>query len=72
MAACPSAWKRSRQLLAHQLKPSACPAARGLPDHPESAMLDEVPAAYRRDGVAHVALRDCQALVIDGETREVV
>lgn len=26
----------------------------------------------RRDGVAHVALRDGQALVIDGETREVV
>lgn len=42
------------------------------PDHPESAMLDEVAAAYRRDGVAHVTLRDGQALVIDGETREVV
>ncbi|MEV0585762.1 Type 1 glutamine amidotransferase-like domain-containing protein [Nonomuraea sp. NPDC050310] len=36
------------------------------PGHPESAALNAVAAAYRRDGVPHRTLRDGQALVVRG------
>ncbi|HEY3479620.1 MAG TPA: Type 1 glutamine amidotransferase-like domain-containing protein [Streptomyces sp.] len=42
------------------------------PGHPESAALDAVAAAYRADGTAHRALRDGQAIVVDGPTETVV
>jgi dipeptidase E len=42
------------------------------PDHPESAALDRVAEMYRATGVPHVALRDGQALVVDGDTVTVV
>lgn len=38
------------------------------PDHPESAALDGVAERYRAEGVPHVALRDGQVLVVDGDT----
>lgn len=42
------------------------------PGHPESAALGEVAAAYREAGVPHLALRDGQALVVNGEREYVV
>jgi dipeptidase E len=42
------------------------------PEHHESAVLDIVAERYRTDGVPHVALRDGQALVVDGDTVTVV
>ncbi len=38
------------------------------PDHPESAVLDEVARRYAADGTPHVTLRDGEVLVVDGET----
>ncbi len=38
------------------------------PDHPESSALDGVAERYRAEGVPHVALRDGQVLVVDGDT----
>ena len=37
------------------------------PDHPESAACDGVAAGYRAAGIAHRALRDGEALVIQGD-----
>ncbi|MEV8372203.1 Type 1 glutamine amidotransferase-like domain-containing protein [Kribbella sp. NPDC056861] len=42
------------------------------PGHPETELLQKVVAAYERDGVRHLGLRDGQALVVDGERRELV
>jgi dipeptidase E len=42
------------------------------PDHPESKVLGEVAAAYRAADVPYLALRDGQALVIDGSDGRVV
>jgi dipeptidase E len=42
------------------------------PDHPESAALDAVAETYRSTGVPFVALRDGQALVVDGTSTRVV
>jgi dipeptidase E len=42
------------------------------PGHPETELVAEVAARYRRDGVPHVTLRDGQVLVIDGESRELL
>jgi dipeptidase E len=42
------------------------------PDHPESAALDQVAEMHRATGVPHVALRDGQVLVVDGDTVTVV
>ncbi|MEV5706319.1 Type 1 glutamine amidotransferase-like domain-containing protein [Actinoallomurus sp. NPDC052274] len=41
------------------------------PGHPESDVLTALAARYRADGVAHRALRDGQALVIDGPHAQV-
>lgn len=42
------------------------------PDHPESVALGEVAAAYGASGTPHLALRDGQALVVDGDEEFVV
>jgi dipeptidase E len=42
------------------------------PTHPESAGLDRLAARYARDGVPHLRLRDGEALVVDGDTRQIV
>ncbi|MEV6010561.1 Type 1 glutamine amidotransferase-like domain-containing protein [Streptomyces sp. NPDC051976] len=42
------------------------------PGHPESAALDAVAATYRANGTAHRALRDGQAIVVDGPAVTVV
>ncbi|MCF2527803.1 Type 1 glutamine amidotransferase-like domain-containing protein [Yinghuangia soli] len=42
------------------------------PGHPESQVLGEVAERYRADGTPYLALRDGQALVVDGELSEVV
>jgi dipeptidase E len=42
------------------------------PGHPESQVLGEVAERYRADGTPYLALRDGQALVVDGEQSEVV
>lgn len=42
------------------------------PGHPESEVLEKVRALYLRTAVPHLALRDGQALVVDGELRELV
>lgn len=42
------------------------------PAHPASAALDRVAEGYRRDGIAHVALRDGQVLVVEGEAEDVM
>ncbi len=44
----------------------------GSPEHPESAALDRLAEQYRRERVAHVRLRDGEALVVDGEQQHVV
>lgn len=42
------------------------------PDHPESAILGEVATRYESAGIPYWALRDGQALVIDGPTATIV
>ncbi|MFG1908051.1 Type 1 glutamine amidotransferase-like domain-containing protein [Kribbella sp. NPDC048928] len=42
------------------------------PGHPETELLAVVAERYDRSGVPYVGLRDGQALVIDGERRELV
>ncbi|MDN5853042.1 MAG: peptidase E [Actinomycetia bacterium] len=42
------------------------------PEHPESAMLEQVADAYRRDDTPHRLLRDGEALVVEGEETYVV
>jgi dipeptidase E len=37
------------------------------PTHPESAVLEQVAAAYQRDGVPYLGLRDGQVYLVDGE-----
>jgi dipeptidase E len=44
----------------------------GNPTHPESAACDAVADAYAAAGIAHLRLRDGEALVVDGESRTVV
>jgi dipeptidase E len=39
------------------------------PDHPESEACTQVAERYRVDGVPHLALRDGDVLVVDGESR---
>jgi dipeptidase E len=41
-------------------------------DHPEAALIERTISFYRRHGMAHVALRDGQALVVDGADTDVV
>ena len=41
------------------------------PDHHESAACTRVAERYRAEGVPHVALRDGQVLVVDGDTSSV-
>ena len=41
------------------------------PGHPESAACTRVAERYHAEGVAHVALRDGQVLVVDGDTTTV-
>ncbi len=42
------------------------------PGHPENDLVEQVRALYERTGVSHLPMRDGQALVIDGATRELV
>ncbi|MEV6284750.1 Type 1 glutamine amidotransferase-like domain-containing protein [Kribbella sp. NPDC051770] len=42
------------------------------PGHPETDLIDKVRDLYERTGVPYVGLRDGQALVIDGDSRELV
>ena len=42
------------------------------PGHPETELVAEVAARYRREGVPHVTLRDGQVLVVTGESRELL
>jgi dipeptidase E len=37
------------------------------PTHPESAVLEQVAAAYRREGVPYLGLRDGQVFLVDGD-----
>jgi dipeptidase E len=42
------------------------------PGHPETELLEKVVDLYDRNGVAYLPMRDGQALVVDGPTRELV
>jgi dipeptidase E len=42
------------------------------PGHPETELLEKVAELYDRTGVAYLPMRDGQALVVDGEHRELV
>ncbi|MGI8986327.1 MAG: hypothetical protein ACR2GM_05975 [Nocardioidaceae bacterium] len=42
------------------------------PGRPETADCDRLRGRYRREGVAHRALRDGQALVVEGDTQRMV
>jgi dipeptidase E len=42
------------------------------PGHPETDLVAQVRAHYEQTGVPHLPMRDGQALVIDGSTRELV
>jgi dipeptidase E len=42
------------------------------PGHPETELLEKVVDLYDRTGVAYLPMRDGQALVVDGPTRELV
>jgi dipeptidase E len=42
------------------------------PGHPETELMERVLAHYIATGVPHVTLRDGQALVIDGDSRELI
>jgi dipeptidase E len=42
------------------------------PGHPETDLVEKVAELYGRTGVAYVPLRDGQALVVDGDDRELV
>ncbi|MEV6412685.1 Type 1 glutamine amidotransferase-like domain-containing protein [Kribbella sp. NPDC051718] len=42
------------------------------PGHPETELLEKVVEVYERSGVKHLQMRDGQALVVDGERRELV
>jgi dipeptidase E len=42
------------------------------PGHPETELLAEVAELYDRTGVPYLPMRDGQALVIDGNHRELV
>jgi dipeptidase E len=42
------------------------------PGHPETELLEKVVEFYDRSGVRYLPMRDGQALVIDGESRELV
>jgi dipeptidase E len=42
------------------------------PGHPETAAIDRVVAGYQADGVAYRALRDGQALLINGPDTAIV
>jgi dipeptidase E len=42
------------------------------PGHPETELVEKVQELYQRTGVPHLPMRDGQALVIDGATRELV
>jgi dipeptidase E len=42
------------------------------PGHPETELVEQVRAHYEQTGVPHLPLRDGQALIINGPTRELV
>ncbi|TCM50358.1 Type 1 glutamine amidotransferase-like domain-containing protein [Kribbella sp. VKM Ac-2568] len=42
------------------------------PGHPETELVEKIAELYERTGVRHLKLRDGQALVVAGESREVV
>lgn len=42
------------------------------PGHPETELIEQVRELYDRTAVPYVTLRDGQALVIDGSSRELV
>lgn len=42
------------------------------PSHPSSLALDAVARGYAEEGIAYVGLRDGEALLVDGDRREVV
>ncbi|MEU4389187.1 Type 1 glutamine amidotransferase-like domain-containing protein [Kribbella sp. NPDC023855] len=42
------------------------------PGHPETELVEKVRAEYERTGVPHLPMRDGQALIINGPTRELV
>jgi dipeptidase E len=44
----------------------------GSPGHPETQACDRLAAHYRESGIAHHALRDGQALVVEGDTFELL
>jgi dipeptidase E len=42
------------------------------PGHPETELVQQVADLYDRTGVPYLPLRDGQALVVDGDKRQVV
>ncbi len=54
-------------VLAHAIVPHV-----DSPGHPETADCERLRGRYRREGVAHRALRDGQALVVEGGTERMV
>ena len=42
------------------------------PGHPETTAIEQVVARYRADGVAYRALRDGQALLVNGPDTSIV